>query len=89
MRLLLRFEALNTISQEHLHKQYFTDMHGLLASVAGKDEEYGKFCFGNLFPINNQQIEQGKEYAVIISSSEPSIIEKLFFALEIDRKSVV
>lgn len=61
-------------------------MHGFLAEVAGKDEDYGKFCFGNLFPITNQKVEDGKEYSVIISSSDPSIIEKLFFFLEADKK---
>jgi len=56
-------------------------MHGFLANIAGKDEKYGKYCFGNLFPIRNQLIEQGKTYEVLIGSPVPSIIEKLFFAL--------
>ena len=84
MRLQLKLESLKTVSQKHFHRQYFTDMHGFLAKVAGKDEKYGKYCFGNLFPIKNQKIEQDKEYSVIISSSEPSIIEKIFFSLEIE-----
>ena len=45
MRLKLTLNALKDVSQEHFHKQYFTDMHGLLAPVVGKDEDYGKFCF--------------------------------------------
>src|SRR3989344_3401240 len=84
MRLVVKLEALKTVAQEHLHRQYFTDMHGFLAPIAGKDQKYGKFCFGNLFPIRNQKVEQGKEYSIIISSADPSIIEKIFFSLEID-----
>src|SRR3989344_1733152 len=83
MRIQLNLESMKTVSQEHFHKGYFTAMHGILANICGKDEDYGKFCFGNIFPINNQKIEQDKEYFIIISSSEPSIIEKIFFALEI------
>ena len=83
MRLQIKLEALKTVSQEHFHKQYFTDMHGFLAKIAGKDEKYGKYCFGNLFPIKNQEVERGKDYFVIISSADPSIIEKIFFVLEI------
>lgn len=82
MRLLLKLNAMKTVSQEHFFKGYFTAMHGLLAPVAGKDEKYSKFCFGNLFPVSNQKIEQGRDYSVIISSSNPLIIEKLFFYFE-------
>ena len=85
MRLQLRLESLNTVSQEHFHRQYFTDMHGFLAKIAGKDEKYGKCCFGNLFPIENRLIEQGREYSLIISSVDPSITEKVFFSLNIDK----
>src|SRR3989344_7198435 len=83
MRIQLNLESMKTVSQEHFHKGYFTAMHGILANICGKDEDYGKFCFGNLFPIKNQKVEQDKEYFIIISSSEPTIIEKIFFALEI------
>ena len=85
MRLKVQMVSLKTVSQEHFHKQYFTDMHGFLAPIAGKDEDYGKFCFGNLFPITEQKIIEGKNYNVIISSPEPKIIEKLFFSFEIDK----
>ena len=85
MRLKLTLNALKDVSQEHFHKQYFTDMHGLLAPVVGKEGDYGKFCFGNLFPITEQKIIEGKDYSVIISSPEPKIIEKLFFSFEIDK----
>lgn len=81
MRLSLKFEALKTVLQEHFHKQYFTDMHGFLANIAGKDSKYGKFCFGNLFPIRNQKIEEKKIYSILISSSDPLVIEKIFFSL--------
>jgi len=84
MRLLLKLECLKTVSQEHFFKGYFTAMHGWLAPVAGKDEKYGNFCFGNLFPIKNEKVEQGEEYSIIISSSNPSTIEKIFFHLERD-----
>jgi len=85
VRILLKLKPLSSVSQEHFHKQYFTDMHGFLAKIAGKDEEYGRFCFGNLFPITDQKIVQGKDYSVIISSADPSIIEKLFFSIEVDK----
>ncbi len=79
MKLILKLMCLKTVSQEHFFRGYFTAMHGLLANVAGKDEKYGKFTFGNIHPIINQKIEAGKEYSIIVSSSEPSIIERLFF----------
>jgi CRISPR-associated endoribonuclease Cas6 len=84
MRIQLSLKATKTVPQEHFFSQYFTDMHGFLTSIAGKDEKYGKFCFGNLFPIENQRIETDKTYSVIISSSEPDIIEKIFFSIDTD-----
>ncbi len=86
MRLNVKLKSLKTVSQEHFFKGYFTAMHGFLAEVAGRDEKYGKFCFGNIFPIKNQKIEEGKAYSVIISSSESSIIEKLFFFLDVGKR---
>jgi len=83
MRLQLKLESRKTVTQEHFFKSYFTDMHGILAKIVGKDEDYGKFCFGNIFPILKQQIDESKIYSLIISSSEPGIIEKLFFSFEI------
>ncbi|MGM5483056.1 MAG: hypothetical protein ACQESF_06330, partial [Nanobdellota archaeon] len=38
-------------------------------------------------PIKNQSIEEGEEYNIIISSTEPSMIEKLFFG--INQKSLL
>lgn len=85
MRLLLKLKSTKTVDQEHFFKQYFTDMHGFLTRIAEKDEKYGKFCFGNLFPVKNQRIEADKDYSVMISSSEPSIIEKIFFNIDVER----
>jgi CRISPR-associated endoribonuclease Cas6 len=82
MRLNLKLIPKNTVSQNHFNTIFYTDMHGFVSSFFdNNNNNKGSFCFGNLFPIRNQKIEEGKEYSFIISSPLPNVIEKLFFSI--------
>ena len=90
MRLILTLQSRNSIKQEDFNKKYYTAMHGFIYKILASSKELSKihdikeytpFCFGNLFPIKNELIKQGELYKVIISSSNPKIIETLFFGL--------
>jgi CRISPR-associated endoribonuclease Cas6 len=45
-------------------------------------KQFKGFCFSNLHKISNQKIMEGDTYKMTISSSNPKIIETLFFSIK-------
>jgi CRISPR-associated endoribonuclease Cas6 len=79
------------ISQKEFLAKYHSAMNGYLYSILEKNEELKKvhgeksfkgFCFGNIYPVKEGKIIEGKGYNLVISSPQPKIIEHLFFNIK-------
>lgn len=84
MRLSLKLKSISTVLQRDFHSRYFTDFHGFVYQTM--KTEKALFSFSNLFPVKGQKVVQDEYYNVLISSSIPSVIEKIFFGLKIGEK---
>jgi CRISPR-associated endoribonuclease Cas6 len=90
MRLILKLKANKTASQKETYSKFFTTMHGFiygklqdskLRDIHNKRSFKG-FCFGYLYPVRNESIDEGKGYSIVVSSPLPCLIQELFFRLE-------
>ncbi len=88
MRLNLWLKALGTYPQKEFEYKFRNSFRGFIFNLL-KDTKYSKvhdeslkpFCFGNLYPIKNQEIVEGKTYRVTISSPFTNLLEEIFFKL--------
>ncbi|MBD3203019.1 CRISPR-associated endoribonuclease Cas6 [Candidatus Woesearchaeota archaeon] len=95
MRILLYLKANRTVIQDKItNSKYYSGMHGWIYGKL-KNTDYAdmyskkgfkKFCFGNLYPIRNQKIEQDKEYKVWISSPDEMFMINLLSNINIYEK---
>ena len=93
MRLMLKLQAQKDVAQKEFQEKYPSSMNSFLYGCLEQKENFSKlhdenkfkgFCFGNLHPVKNKKIKQDEVYSVTISSSNPQIIETLFFTIKVD-----
>ena len=93
MRLLIYFRSLKTVAQNQINNsKYYSGMHGWiyrkLENTNYSDmylmSGYKKFCFGNLYPIKNNKIEEGESYKLLISSPDEMLMVNLISNIDHD-----